>query len=99
MGGHFRSRVQTQSECGKNQKQIYSYPGEDQKKSPPQTASPHRQFKYCFSNFVLFTRLCLHIVLSRQLARLVRGNGIGWDGTARMAFPMNDNECQNDNEL
>ena len=60
---------------------------------------PHRQFKYCFSNFVLFTSLCLHIALSRLLARLVRGNGIGWDGTARMAFPMNDNECQNDNEL
>ena len=24
---------------------------------------------------------------------------MGWDGTARIAFPMNDNECQNDNEL
>ena len=22
-----------------------------------------------------------------------------WDGTARFAFPMNDNECQNDSEL
>ena len=25
--------------------------------------------------------------------------GLGWDGTARIAFSMNDNECQNDNEL
>ena len=24
---------------------------------------------------------------------------MGWDGTARIAFPMSDNECQNDNEL
>ena len=24
---------------------------------------------------------------------------VGWDGTARIAFPMNDNECQNDNQL
>ena len=24
---------------------------------------------------------------------------MGWDGTARIAFPMNDNACQNDNEL
>ena len=22
-----------------------------------------------------------------------------WEGTARIAFPMNDNKCQNDNEL
>ena len=36
-----------------------------------------------------------------QISRLVHGNGItmGWDGTARIAFSMNDNECQNDNEL
>ena len=24
---------------------------------------------------------------------------IGWNGTARIAFPMNNNECQNDNDL
>ena len=22
-------------------------------------------------------------------------HGMGWDGTARIAFPMNDNKCQN----
>ena len=24
---------------------------------------------------------------------------MGWDAIARIAFSMNDNECQNDNEL
>ena len=32
MGGHFRSRVQTQSECCSKQNKIHSYPDEDQKK-------------------------------------------------------------------
>ena len=26
-------------------------------------------------------------------------HGIGWDGMARIAFPMNDSEYQNDNAL
>ena len=26
-------------------------------------------------------------------------HGMGWDGTARIAFSMNDNECLNDNKL
>ena len=32
MGEHLRNRVQGHLESGRNQKQIYSYPGEDQKK-------------------------------------------------------------------
>ena len=30
---------------------------------------------------------------------LSMGMGFPWEGIARIAFPVNDNECQNDNKL